>query len=509
MAALTEYLSKGTKNEGLGRIAMHGSLLNSAQWLLNKVLTAGAMLLIAYFLSPSEYGVGIQALAIYSFISIFQPMTVGDVLIAHPTRFSLLAPSASGLAMILGCFTALITLLGIPLVIYLYSDYPASWLIGLMTVQALRPVIEAKFVVPLSAMRLSLAYPKMAFIDGVVQMGATLLSVAMAALGGRATALVVPQIINIAAKATWYSRLVTPPHSARFHPKLALYLFKSFIKAASAQYIHNIIWMLEIIVLGFVSGKYETGLFGLAYSIAAQANTVIAYQLGVVLQPIFGRLQDDPERQVAGFLKAQRVLSAVCVPICFTQAVLAEPLFRLVLDAKWQPAIPIFQVVSLMQAFYFATGPSMSCLRAQRRFGTFFAWQGIQLLISVPIYWMGADWKGALGIALASGACWAISAPLVVWLCTIASPRKHLFDALAIFIRPWVVCVPLFGGFYMLTQWLSSFGRLGDVASLFVVGPIATLLAIWIMRFLHADIRNTIDGFVVGALAKIRRKQTI
>jgi len=509
MAALTEYLPKGTNNDGLGRIAIRGSLLNSAQWLFNKVLTAGAMLLIAYFLSPSEYGVGIQALAIYSFISIFQPMTVGDVLIAHPNRFSLLAPSASGLAMILGCFTALITLLGIPLVIYLYSDYPASWLIGLMAVQALRPIIEAKFVVPLSAMRLSLAYPKMAFVDGVVQMGATLLSVAMAALGGRATALVIPQIVNIAAKATWYSRLVTPPDSARFHPKLALYLFKLFIKAASAQYIHNIIWMLEIIVLGFVSGKYETGLFGLAYSIAAQANTVIAYQLGAVLQPIFGRLQDDPERQVAGFLKAQRVLSAVCVPICFTQAILAEPLFRLVLDAKWQPAIPVFQVVSLMQAFYFATGPSMSCLRAQRRFGTFFAWQGIQLLISLPIYWMGADWRGALGIALASGACWAISAPLVVWLCTLASPRKHLFDALAIFVRPWVVCVPLFGGFYMLTQWLSSFGRLGDISALFVVGPIATLLAIWIMRFLHADIRNTIDGFVVGALAKIRRKRSI
>jgi O-antigen/teichoic acid export membrane protein len=508
MAALTEYLSKGTKNEGLGRIAMQGSLLNSAQWLFNKVLTAGAMLLIAYFLSPSEYGVGIQALAIYSFISIFQPMTVGDVLIAHPTRFSLLAPSASVLAMILGCFTALITLIGIPLVIYLYSDYPASWLIGLMAVQALRPIIEAKFVVPLSAMRLSLAYPKMAFIDGVVQMGATLLSVAMAALGGRATALVIPQIVNIAAKATWYSRIVAPQDSARFHPKLALYLFKSFIKAASAQYIHNIIWMLEIIVLGIVSGKYETGLFGLAYSIAAQANTVIAFQLGVVLQPIFGRLQDDPERQVVGFLKAQRVLSAVCVPICFTQAILAEPLFRLVLDAKWQPAIPVFQVVSLMQAFYFATGPSMSCLRAQRRFGTFFAWQGIQLLISLPIYWMGADWKGALGIALASGACWAISAPLVVWLCTLASPRKHLFDALAIFVRPWVVCVPLFGGFYTLIQWSSSFGRLGDIASLFIVGPIATLLAIWIMRFLHADIRNTIDGFVVGALAKVRRKRS-
>jgi O-antigen/teichoic acid export membrane protein len=497
-----------SQSQNLGRVAIRGSMLNSAQWLINKAFTAGAMFVIAYFLTPAEYGVGVGSLAIFQFLCIFLPLTVGDVLISHPKRFELLAPSAAGLALIIGCCTAVVTLLSIPVVIYFYSDYPTGWLIGLLAVQAIRPIIEAKFVVPLSAMRLSLAYPKMAFIDGVVQMGSTLLSVVMAILGGRSASLVIPQIINVAAKATWYSRLATVPHSARFHRKIAMFLFRSFVKAASAQYIHNVIVMLEILVLGFVSGKYEVGLFGLAFSIAGQANTVIAYQLGVVLQPIFGRLQDDPERQVAGFLKAQRVLSAVCVPICFTQAVLAEPLFRLVLDAKWQPAIPIFQVVSLMQAFYFATGPSMSCLRAQRRFGTFFAWQGIQLLISLPIYWMGADWKGALGIALASGACWAISAPLVVWLCTLASPRKHLFDALAIFIRPWVVCVPLFGGFYMLTQWSSSFGRLGDITSLFIVGPIATLLAIWIMRFLHADIRNTIDGFVVGALAKIRRKQS-
>jgi len=493
---------------GLGRIAMRGSLLNSAQWLANKVLTAGAMLVIAYFLTPAEYGVGIGSLAIFQFLCIFLPLTVGDVLIAHPKRFALLAPSAAGLAMIIACCTALVTLLSIPIVIHFYHDYPAGWLIGLLAVLALRPILEARLVVPLSMMRLRLAYPKIAFVDGLVQMGTTVLSVIMAALGGRSAALVIPAIINVGVRSTWYSRLSSVHHTARFHPKLALYLFRSFVKAASAQYLHNIIWMLEIIVLGVVSGKYETGLFGLAYSIATQANTVIAYQLGVVLQPIFGRLQDDPERQVAGFLKAQRVLSAVCVPICFTQAVLAEPLFRLVLDAKWQPAIPVFQVISLMQAFYFATGPSMSCLRAQRRFGTFFAWQGIQLVISLPLYWMGADWKGALGIALASGACWAISAPLVVWLCTLASPRKHLFDALAIFVRPWVVCAPLFSGFYMLTQWLSGFGRLGDIATLFIVGPIATLLTIWIMRFLHADIRNTIDGFVVGALAKVRRKRS-
>ena len=489
-----------------GRVAIRGSFLNLFQWVLNKALTAGAILLIAYFLTPAEYGVGTQALAIFSLTFILQPLTVGDVLIAHPKRFALFAPSASALAMIIACCTAGITMLSIPIAVYFYSDYPAGWLIGLLAIQAVRPLLEAKLMLPLSAMRLRLEYARMAMIDGFVQMGATLLSVSIAALGGRATSLVVPQIVGVAARSALYSRTAKIPTSARFHKRLAAFLLRSFLKAASAQYIHNVIVMLEVLVLGFVSGKYEVGLFGLAFSIACQANTVIAFQLGVVLQPIFGRLQDDPERQVNGFLKAQRVLSAVCVPICFTQAILAEPLFRLVLEPKWQPAVPIFQVISLMQAFYFATGPSMSCLRAQRRFGTFLAWQGIQLVLSLPIYWIGAKWSGALGVAIASGAVWTISSPLAVWLCTITSPRRHLLEALAIFIRPWAVCLPIYAGAYFLLRWLGDSNVVGDIASLVFVGPVTTLLAIWIMRFTHTDIRQTIDGLALTALSRIRKK---
>ena len=195
------------QSSGLGRVAMRGSLLNSAQWLANKVLTAGAMLVIAYFLTPAEYGVGVGSLAIYQLLCIFLPLTVGDVLIAHPKRFALLAPSAAGLAMIIGCSTAIVVLISIPIVIHIYTDYPTSWLIGLLVILAIRPIIEAKVVVPVSAMRLSLAYPKMAFVEGITQMGSTLLSVVMAALGGRGASFVVPPIFNVAARGVWYSRL--------------------------------------------------------------------------------------------------------------------------------------------------------------------------------------------------------------------------------------------------------------------------------------------------------------
>lgn len=495
-----------TQQESFGQVALRGSAWNLAQSVLNKFLTSAAIFVIAYFLSPSEYGVGVQALATFSVATFLQPLTVGDVLIAHPRRFAMLAKSASGLAMIIGCCMAVMTLVSIPIALHFYDEFPPLWLGGLLAVLSIRPILEARLMLPLSALRLGLAYRRMAMIDGLVQMGATLLSVATAMLGGRAASLVVPQVVAVAARGVCYHREVDRSSLDRFDTRVAGFLFRSFAKAASAQYIHNVIVMLEVLVLGIVSGSFETGLFGFVYTIASQANSIIAFQLGVVLQPIFGRLQDDPERQVAGFLKSQRVLSAVCVPISFAQAILAEPLFRLLLDEKWQLAIPVFQVISVMQAFTFAAGPSMSCLRAQRRFGTFLVWQIVQFVVSCPIYWFGAKQSGALGIAIASASVWAISTPLVVWLCTRSSPKAHGFESLAIFVRPWLVCVPIFCGAYPLVRLLCDHGDAGSIASLVFVGPATALVAIWVMRWTHTDIRTTLDGVLASTAAKLRRR---
>mgnify|MGYP003345950878 CR=1 FL=1 len=48
-------------------------------------------------------------------------------------------------------------------------------------------------------------------------------------------------------------------------------LMRAYLPAASAQYLHNVIVMLEVLVLGYVSGDYQTGLFAFAFQVAAQA----------------------------------------------------------------------------------------------------------------------------------------------------------------------------------------------------------------------------------------------
>jgi PST family polysaccharide transporter len=494
---------------GLGSVAIRGSVLNSAQWLLNKLLTAAAMLLIAWFLTPAEYGTGTQALAISAFVFVLPVMTVGDVLIAHPRQQRALAGSAQALAWRLGVITSVLTLAAIPLALWLYPAYPAVWLGGLLAALAIRPLLDARLMLPMTSLRLKMAYPRIAMVEGVVQAGATLAAIAVAAVGGRAAALVAPQIAGTMVRCEWYRRLSPAGHVAPAQRSRIGLLLHHYWRGASAQYLHNILVGLEVLVLGMVCGEIETGLFGLAFTMAIQANGVIAYQLGQILQPIFGHLQDDPVRQVAGFFKAQRVLSAVCIPICCAQAILAEPLFRLAFSEKWQPAIPVFQVVSLMQAFYFATGPSMACLRAQRRFGTFLVWQAVQCVVSVPLYWIGARQGGAVGVAMAAGVVWALSAPVVVWLCTLPAEGGRLGESAAIFARPWVVAVPVFGLAWLGMHTVSAQGWIADLAALVVLGPMTTIAAIWLMRYLHPDIRMTLDGLLRGVMRRIRPRSTV
>jgi PST family polysaccharide transporter len=491
--------------QSLTAAAAKGSAWATAQGLVNKAVTAAAMFLIARLLSKEQYGVATQALAVGQFLVVMTPLSMGDVLIAHPRRFAALAPTARRVTILVALATAAIVFCSLPVVVQVYSTYPAAWLAGLLAVLALRPLVEAFIVVPLSAMRLGLHYRAIALIDGGVQLVATCVTVAMAALGAGGASLVVPLVAGTAARAALYRRSAEMPRRRRFHRAAAAVLLRAYFAVASAQYVHNLLVMLEVLVLGYVSGEEQVGVFGFAFMLATQANAIISVQLSTVLQPIFGRLQHDPVRQTAGFVRAVRVLGAVIVPVSLVQAVVAAPLFRIAFPAQWEPAVPVFAVLSVMQAFYFGNGPTMSLLKAQRRFRLYFAWQFSQLVVAVPAYWFGAREGGALGVALASMSVWATGVPIAVWL-GIRAGGGTLRDAFLIYARPWASAVPVCAAAWFGARWLAQFGLVGDVASIVLLAPVALAGCLWATRFVDREASAEVGRGLQSVLGRIRRK---
>jgi O-antigen/teichoic acid export membrane protein len=392
------------------------------------------------------------------------------------------------LAWKLGISMSALVLLAAPFAVLLYPDYPAAWLVGLLSALAVRPLLEAALVVPLSELRAALSFRRIAMVDGIVQFAATCVTLVGAAFGAGAAALVLPQIAGVAARARIYGAETRHKSRIRSSASRQRILLSAFLPAALAQYSHNVLVMLEVLVLGFVGGGSQTGLFSLAYTLAAQANSVIAFQLGQVLQPIFGHLQDDRRRQVVGFIRVQRALAAICVPVAVAQAVVAEPLFRLLFPTDWQGAVSSFQVLSLAQAVYFCSGPTMSCLRAQHRFSFLFWWQTIQLLLCLPWYWLGASAGGAVGIAIASGCAWALSMVVGMHAVVHGIEARPLRTVLAVLAQPWIVCLPALAAGLFLTAKLSRFGIAGDVFAVAVAVPVLMVVMFACMRLLNRDI---------------------
>lgn len=417
-----------------------------------------AIYLLAQLLSPGDFGLANFAVSIGAFALAVPPYVMGDVLIANPGRFDDRSGAALAVVGAAGLLLATFVVLIAEPVESISAKVGAG---SLLLFVALRPLSDAFMIVPMARLRLKLAYRRISLIDGVVVLAATVGSVVLAWFGFGPVALVLPPIATLACKGFFYWREVwgevpLRPRAGEMKP-----VARAFFVAGLGQYLNNIVAILEVLVLGLFASESELGYFAFAFQLAIQANSIIAGQLGAVLQPIFGRLQGDAQRQALAFMRSTRLLAAVAIPLSLVQAAVARPLFDAVFGEKWCPSIAAFCALSMAQGFMFAAAPAVAMLKAQGNFRTYLALQAGQLLISLllfvgslawwhePLHWAAVHLglpmpDGAalpFAISCASAVAWGIFMPLTVWLgCRLGGTRT--VDAVKLFVLPAVVSAP-------------------------------------------------------------------
>ncbi|MBM4111483.1 MAG: hypothetical protein FJ254_09040 [Phycisphaerae bacterium] len=497
-------------HRSLAGTAARGTTFTTTQALINKLATIASMWVVALKLGPDEIGMASLTLALGIYLVVLPPLTLGDVLVAHQRRFDIIAPAAKRIALTIGLVTAAIIAIAAPFLTRWFTQYPPGTMMALMWVLALRPVADALCPVALASLRRDYRYGTIALADGSIQLVATVATVLLAVAGASAFSLVVPQVVATFVKAFVYWKASSPrldrpqPMAPWIDRAITRAIWRESLLAGSAQYAHNIVVVLPVVILGHLSTEEETGLYAFAYMLSAQANGLIASQLGTVLQPIFGNLGHDALRQSQAFLRVLRIIGAVAVPMTLIQAALARPLFELVLPPKWIPAIPVFTVLSVLEGFYFATAPTMSLLRAQRRFGTYFAWQVTHLMIAATTFWLVAGGYGALGVALVSLACWGISLPTAVWLCG-RPTQRGVIESIGVFTAPWSAALPIGLAVWWIAGELSAFGKWGQGAVLVAVGPVALLACMLLARWTQPSAWADLQPIVGGVLRRLKR----
>jgi O-antigen/teichoic acid export membrane protein len=496
------------QQESLTRVAQRGSLWMSAQALANKFASALSMLLIARALTPAELGLGQLTVSIVNFMTVIPPIVMCDVLVANQQRLAEIARRGARIAGWTGFLTALVLAAASPFVSRAFPKYPATELALLITALGLRAFANALGTAPAALLRSELRYRTIVAIDGSVQLGSTLLTLVLAISGAGASAIVAPYLIGSAVRSSVYAwaarelrkRSMGTAESPRGTGALPP-IGRQFLVGSLAQYVHTAVVALPMLALGAFSDDQETGLFGFAMLLAVQTTTVISFQLGVILQPVFGRLGHDPTRQIAAYAKALRTLGFVSVPLSVLQAAFAEPLFALLFSPKWDGSLRSFQILSVAQCFQFALAPTLSVIKAQARFRTTFLWQMTHFAIGAVLAAFAAQ-RGSTAMALTVTALWGASVPCATWLA--GRPAKlPLTECVRLFLAPWSIALPIGFAGLALSAWATPFGAPAQLGALVGGGGLLGMTAIVATSWLYPQIFAAITE--IGPMRRVIR----
>ncbi|NBX36418.1 MAG: hypothetical protein EBR10_04225 [Planctomycetes bacterium] len=501
---------RASATPSLTSTAVGGTLWTSGQAILNKGAVLVATWAIAFRLSEDDIALASLVTVLTKFFCVLPPLNMGDVLVSRGASYSMLASTAARVALRWSILVVATVVLCSPLIALVYKQFPFSALSALLGASLFRVLAEALQVTNVVALRMQFRYRTIAMVDGTLQLGGSVLSVALAFMGAAAWAIVLPISVVAIAKAVAYRLLRSGPQQdqAAVSVEQARGIARDFRVAGFAQYVHSVVDTLPILMLGHFGSQAQTGLYAFAFNLAAQANAVLGGQLSGVLQPVLVQLAHDTQRQVNAFLRTLRVLSAVVVPICLCQAVFSQSLFNAVFPDRWQPAVPVFEALSVSEAFFFASAPTMALLRAQGRFGAFLGWQLIHALALGSALPLVAASHGALGVAVLGTLLWAISLPIAVWMCV--RPTGHaLSTVVKSFAAPWLSGLPLAALATIIGRELGVFGIWGDAVNLVLVAP-ATLAAMLLATRLvqpdvFAQLRSLSGGAFSGAFTRVKR----
>lgn len=374
-----------------------------------KLVTMAGQIVLAWLLSPEDFGKIGLAYTIAAFAALLQYSGVHHVLVTRQRHFRRWANSAFWMTTATGALAALLMIAAAPLSARIYH---APQVAGLLLVLSAAAPLNALSVVPSAKLQSDLRFGAIGSLGLAVTVATTGLSILFARAGFGAYSFALPQPLVALARtvAVWIIAPVPIGWSMQLRRWKYLLADSGYLLASSIC--STLVMQGDNMTLGLLRSAEVVGIYFFAYNLSNATIQLLTNNLSAALLPALSKLQENPAHQTGAFLRAARQIGIVGVPLCLLQAVLASPLVRLVFHGKWDSAVPTLQVLSVGMALTLMGGPATSLILAQRRFAVFFRWSLLGAVTFLAMVAVGGLLGGAVSVAVAVSIFLAIFGPL-------------------------------------------------------------------------------------------------
>lgn len=325
----------------LGGRSSRGALVTlSAQGVRFGLGLAGTMLL-ARWVAPREFGLVAGVNAALGLFGALRELGLRTATVqrAEVGRAETSALFWIHLAVGLGSFALLAA--AAPAMGWLLDEPRAA---GLATALATTLPLAALGTQPRALLQRRLAFRALARCDVAALAAGTAASCTAAVLGAGAWALALgPVVVEATAAATlWRATGFRPQRPRDSAGVRGLLRFGGHVTLATA--LQQTARHLDKLLVGACFGATALGFYGRAHAVALLPFAQIHAPLGSVAVPALARLQREPARFRAAYLRILRLTLLAGLPLMAAMVVLAHDLTRVVLGDAWIPAAPLLAV---------------------------------------------------------------------------------------------------------------------------------------------------------------------
>lgn len=379
---------------------------------------------VARLLTPGDYGLAALALLFSSLVLVFSDLALGAALVQRRTLTELDRCTAFWTALAGG---TVFTVAGVAL------SGPLAALYGEPDVQPLLVALSGTFLVSaLGATQQSLMLRDMDFrrvevlpLAGILVGGVA--GVALAAAGRGAWAIIGQQIVAVTVTTVlvWWRSPWRPGRAFSWASFRDLGGFSAYMLG------HRLLYYLQAngdrLLIGRVLDAAALGVYAVAYNTMLVPASKLGGPLQRVFSPAFSRLQDEPERIAAAWVRVLRLLAAVSVPALGGLVVVAPDFVPLVLGRQWQAAVPVVQLLAWVGIVQALQSLTTDVLMARGRAGTIFRLSVLLTVAHLAAFAVGLHW-GVTGVA----AAYAVSTTLAEPVLAVVAARSIGLSPLAL-----------------------------------------------------------------------------
>ena len=259
---------------------------------------------------------------------------------------------------------------------------------------------------------------------------------------------------------------------------------------------------VDQLVVGKLLGPAPLGLYAMAQEIADLPTSELAQPVARAAYPGYARIAEEPARLAQGYLESLAALLAVTLPAAVGIALLADPLVRVLLGAKWLETVPLIGALVFFAVLRTASTLAGPLFLAMGRVRIEPALLALNLVLLVPLLFVLVRTSGLMGAVWALTLCAAVN--LVLSLVIVSRLLALRFGRLASAVWRTMLATAAMA---LAVGWVRD--QLDDPALRLVAGTAcgaltygATLFALWWLTGRPAGAERTLLVQLGGPLGR-------